>query len=553
MEWIHSLFIIPSAIQAIILIGLICSIGLSLGKIKIGGISLGIAFVFFTGIFIGHLGFSADEHMLAYCETFGLVLFVYTLGLQVGPNFFGAFRHEGMIQNICSLGVILFGTFIAVILSFITPISMTDMVGVLSGATTNTPALGAAQQALEHIGISSGSAALATAVTYPLGVIGVIFALAIMKKFFVHPADLEPHHNTEDNQTFVGEFQIANAMLDNKTISSIAQESHDKFIISRVWRGSEVIIPQANTILRLGDHILVVTNKDEVKALEMLFGQYLLKDWNREEVDWNHLDTKMESRIIVLTRTALNGKKLGNLCLRHTCSVNVSRITRGDIKLLATNNLRLQYGDRLTVVGEPKALDEAEQLLGNSVKTLEEPNIGAIFLGMILGLAIGTIPFTLPGMDSPIRLGIAGGGIIMGIIVGALGSRMRLISYTTRSASLMLRKLGLTLYLACIGLKAGCHFMDTVVRPEGLMWIGTGFLITLIPILLIGYLTLRTHKFDYGTICGILCGAMANPMALTYANDTLQGDSASVSYATVYPLSMLLRVIIAQMLVMFFS
>ena len=283
-----------------------------------------------------------------------------------------------------------------------------------------------------------------------------------------------------------------------------------------------------------------------------MFGKKVETDWNKDKIDWNAIDADVESRTLVVTRTALNGKVLGQLQLRNTYSVNVSRITRGDIKLLATDDLRLQYGDRVTVVGKHEAVNNVEQFFGNSVKTLNEPNIGSIFLGLVLGLALGTIPINIPGMDTPIRLGVAGGPIIMGILVGALGPKLHFISYTTRSASLMLRKLGLSIYLACLGLDAGKGFFATVVRPEGAMWVALGLLITVLPVVILGLVALKTKRYDFGTICGILCGSMANPMALSYANDTLKGDMASVSYASVYPLGMFVRVVIAQMLIMIF-
>lgn len=552
MDWLSSLITIQSAVQAVAIVSLICACGLALGKLKAFGISLGIAFVFFFGIFLGSAGIEIDHRMLMFCEDFGLVLFVYTLGLHVGPNFFGSFRHEGMSLNLWSLAVILLGTLMAVAMTLFTGIGMPDMIGVLCGATTNTPALGAAQSALQHMGIGGGRAALATAVTYPLGVLGVILAMLFIRKCFVKPADLEVRQDADADRTFIGQYLIVNPALEGKTIAEIAHDARAKFIISRLWRAGEVILPIADTVLHINDSVLVVTNKDEEGTMMMLFGKEMDKDWNKEQIDWNHIDSNVESRVIVLTKTALNGKKLGSLRLRDTYGVNVSRVIRGDIKLLATDDLVLQYGDRLTLVGKPDAIDNAENFLGNSVKTLNEPNIGSILLGMVFGLAIGTIPIELPGMDSPIRLGIAGGPIIMGIVVGALGPRLHFISYTTRSASLMLRKLGLALYLACLGLDAGKGFLDTVIRPEGLLWVGVGFVLTVVPVAIIGFIALRTKKFDFGTICGILCGSMANPMALGYANDNIKGDTASISYATVYPLGMFVRVIIAQVLVMFF-
>jgi putative transport protein len=552
MDWLNGLLFTPSSIQTIVVLSMICALGLALGKLKIMGVSLGVAFVFFIGILAGHLGLRIDESVLSYAETFGLVVFIYMLGLSVGPNFFGSLRHEGLPLNLWSLAVILLGTLMAVVMVPLTGVDLPDMVGILCGATTNTPALGAAQQALQQLGHPAGSLALGTAVTYPLGVIGVIIVMVIMRKFLVKDDDLKLRNAENEDKTYIGQFEIVNPALDGKQISQIAESTHDKFIISRVWRGEHVIVPFANTILKIGDNVLVVTNNDEEGAMEILFGKEVEKDWNKDKIDWNHIDSKVASRDIVLTRKVLNGKHLGELQLRNTYGVNVSRVLRGDMKLLATDDLRLQYGDRLIVVGPPKTLDNVEKFIGNAVQTLNEPNVGSIFLGIILGLALGSIPLFIPGMSAPVRLGIAGGPIIMGIIVGSLGSKIHIISYTTRSASLMLRKLGLSLYLACLGLDAGKDFFATLIRPEGLMWIGLGLLLTIIPILIIGIIVLKTKKFDFGTICGILCGSMANPMALGYANDTLKGDTPSISYASVYPLGMFVRVIIAQILIMFF-
>lgn len=551
MEWINELFNTHSALQTLVLLSLIIAVGLALGRIRIKGISLGVAFVFFVGILAGHFNLSADHGMLDFAETFGLSLFVYTLGLYVGPNFFGLMRHEGIASNLWGLGVIAIGTLMALGLCAVLPVSLPDMVGILCGATTNTPALGAAQQALETAGKPSGGAALGCAVTYPLGVVGVIVAMILIRKFFVKPADLKPRISMEEDKTYVAQFVVINPALDGKTLAQVSQKSHIKFIVSRIWRDGEVIMPLASTQLRINDNVLVVTMADEIQSLEILFGKKIETDWNKKKIDWNAIDAHVESRVIVVSRRVLNGKHLGQLHLRATYGVNVSRIQRGDIKLLATDDIRLQYGDRLTVVGAPEDINHVEGFLGNAAQILNEPNLAAIFLGILLGLAIGTIPISLPGMSAPVKLGMAGGPIVVGILVGSLGSRAHFISYTTPSASLMLRKLGLSLYLACLGIEAGYQFFDTVVRPEGLMWVGIGFALTVVPVLVIGVAALLTHKYDFGTICGILCGSMANPMALSYANDTLKGDSASISYTSVYPLGMFVRVVIAQVLIMF--
>lgn len=551
MEWIESIFTIHSAVQTLIVLSLIVALGLPLGKLHIRGISLGVAFVFFIGIVAGSLHFSADPAMLNFAETFGLSLFVYALGLHVGPNFIGMMRHEGISLNLWSMAVIVLGTAMALSLCLVLPICVPDMVGILCGATTNTPALGAAQQALANAHLPHNGAALGCAVTYPLGVVGVIFAMILLRKFLVTPADLVPHRNDDEDQTFIGQFVVINPAISCKTIADISQMTHRQFIISRIWRGEQVIVPIASTELKIGDNVLVVTKRDEVPAMDILFGKRVVKDWNREQIDWNAIDSSVESRDIVITRTKLNGKTLGSLHMRQSYGVNVSRVMRGDIKFLATDTLHLRYGDRVTVVGTHENIDHAEAFLGNAVQVLNEPNLGSIFFGLLLGLAVGMIPISIPGMSTPVKLGIAGGPIIMGIIIGAIGPRMHLISYTTRSASLMLRKLGLSLYLACLGLTAGKDFLATVIRPEGLLWVGVGLVLTIIPLVIIGAIALKTKKFDFGTICGLLCGAMANPMALSYANETIKGERAAVAYTSVYPLGMFLRVIIAQVIIMF--
>ena len=551
MDWLNNLFNIHSSIQTIVVVSLIIAGGLAFGKIKIMGVSLGISFVFFVGILAGHMGFSVDSVVLDYVETFGLSMFVYCLGLHVGPNFFGSLRHEGMQQNVWSLIIIIIGTLFSLLLIPLTGINLPNMVGILCGATTNTPALGAATQALEHVGLPSGTVALATAVTYPLGVLGVIIAMVVLRKCCVKPEHLTPQSNDNHDHTYIAQFEVVNPAVGHKRIADISHMTHLKFIISRIWRNSQVILPTGDTVLEPNDSLLVVTNREDEPAMEMLFGRRVNKDWNKDAIDWNHIDTQLESRILVLTRGELNGKRLGDLHLRNSYNVNVSRVIRGDLKLLATHDLRLQYGDRITVVGQHEDINHVESYFGNSIRVLNEPNIGSIFIGIIVGLAIGIIPIQLPGMESSVRLGIAGGPIIMGIIVGALGPKLKLNSYTTVSASLMLRKLGLSLYLACLGLDAGKHFFSTVVQPQGLIWVGVGFLVTVVPLLIVGLIALRLRKFDFGTLCGILCGSMANPMALGYANDTFQGDSPSISYASVYPLGMFLRVIIAQVLIMF--
>ena len=551
MEWLYSLFIEHSALQAVVVLSLISAIGLGLGKIHVCGISLGVTFVFFAGILAGHFGLSIDPQMLNYAESFGLIIFVYALGLQVGPGFFSSFRKGGVTLNMLAIAVVILGTFLAVVCSYTTGVSLPNMVGILCGATTNTPALGAAQQTLKQMGLESSTPALGCAVAYPLGVIGVILAVLLIRKLLVRREDLEVQEKDDANKTYIAAFQVHNPAIFNKSIKDIAHMSYPKFVISRLWRDGNVSIPTSEKIIREGDRLLVVTSEKDALALTVLFGEQENTDWNKEDIDWNAIDSQLISQRIVVTRPELNGKKLGALRLRNHYGINISRVYRSGVQLLATPELTLQLGDRLTVVGEAAAIQNVEKVLGNAIKSLKEPNLVAVFVGIILGLALGAVPFSIPGISTPVRLGLAGGPIIVGILIGTFGPRLHMITYTTRSANLMLRALGLSLYLACLGLDAGAHFFDTVFRPEGLLWIGLGFGLTLVPTVLVGFFAFKIMKIDFGSVSGMLCGSMANPMALNYANDTIPGDNPSVAYATVYPLSMFLRVIIAQVLLMF--
>ena len=546
------MFVEHSALQAVVVLSLISALGLCLGKVRCFGISLGVTFVFFLGILAGHLGLSIDSKMLSYAESFGLVIFVYALGLQVGPGFFSSFRQGGLQLNVLAVWVVLIGTVFTIMGSYAFGISLPDMVGIMCGATTNTPALGAAQQTLKEMGMDASGPALGCAVTYPLGVIGVILAILLVRKLFVRPADLEIKERENDNKTYIGAFQVHNPAIFNKSIREIAELTHTKFVISRLWRDGKVTIPTSDRVVREGDRLLVITGENDAPSLTVLFGEQEHTDWNKEDIDWDAIDSKLVSQRILVTRPELNGKKLGSLHLRNLYGINITRVYRSGVQLLATAELTLQLGDRLTIVGEAAAVHNVEKVLGNAIKSLKEPNLLSVFVGIVLGLALGAIPISIPGISTPVKLGLAGGPIIVGILIGTFGPRFHMVTYITRSANLMLRALGLALYLACLGLDAGAHFFETVFRPEGLLWIGVGFGLTLVPVLIMGILSFKWLKLDFGSTTGMLCGSMANPMALTYANDTIPGDSPSVAYATVYPLCMFLRVIIAQILLMFF-
>lgn len=552
MQWLTDLFFSHTALQAVIIISIIIAIGLALGKIRVWGISLGVTFVFFAGILAGHIGLSIDPTILHYTENLGLVLFVYELGLKVGPGFFSSFRKGGLELNMLGLGVMIIGTVMAILCTLLLGVPIGDATGLLCGATTNTPALGAAQQALEQVGLSANGAALSCAVTYPLGVVGVILAIILMRKMFIRPdTPLSSPHDDSDT-TFIAEFRVCNPAIYDMTVRQISALAGTKFVISRLWRDDTVSLPESDTVIQKDDRLLVITTPENNERLKVLFGHQEERDWNKKDIDWNSIDNQLVSRRIIVSRPSINGKKLGSLHLRKQYHINISRISRSGLYLLATPELVLQLGDILTVVGSAADIEKVEQTLGNIEIKLKDPNLGAIFLGIVLGLVLGSIPIMVPGISTPIKLGLAGGPIIIGILIGRFGPQFRLVTYTTRSANLMLRGIGLSLYLACLGLEAGSHFIDTIMRPEGLLWILLGFLITIVPVIIMGFVALKICHIDFGLTCGMLCGSMANPMALNYANDIVPGDYATVSYATVYPLSMFCRVIIAQLIILAF-
>ncbi|WP_293672233.1 putative transporter [uncultured Parabacteroides sp.] len=556
MDWLHEAFLEPTMIQAVIMISLVSAVGLYLGRIKIFGISLGITFVFFAGILAGHLGVVVNKDMLYFAQSFGLILFVYALGLQVGPGFFSSLKKGGVAMNMMGLGVILLGLIMTVGLHWTTGVSLSNMVGLLCGAVTNTPALGAAQQALLQIdpGNTKGvtDMALACAVAYPLGVVGVILAIVILKAMF---ADKEQKNQKEqrDTTTYVAEFQVSNPAIYEKSIKDIMKLTDKHFVISRIWRNGKVSIPTSDTLLHEHDHLLIISVKSDVENIKVLFGEQENVDWNKADIDWNAIDSQLISRRIAVTRNRVNGVKLGSLRLRNLYGINITRVNRAGIDLLASPDLRLQIGDRLTIVGEANSVNTVGKILGDEIKRLKNPNLLAVFIGITLGMLLGALPITLPGMSTPVKLGIAGGPIIVGILMGSFGPRLHLTTYTTMSANLMLRQLGIIIYLAGLGIDSGAHFFETVFRTEGLLWVGLGFLLTIVPVLIVGFMASRFFKLDYAHNIGMLCGSMANPMALNYANTTVEGDEPSVSYATVYPLSMFIRVISAQLVLMLFT
>lgn len=549
-EAFGALWTSQTMVQTLMLICLVSGIGLYLGKLKISKFSLGSACVFFVGIFAAHFGAKVNTEMLHFAQNFGLILFVYALGVQVGPGFVASFRRKGLALNAWGLGLVLFSTLSVIVLYLMTDIGIERLMGILSGAVTNTPALGAAQQAVSQSSLSSdvtlvlSDMALATAITYPFGVIGVILVLEILRKLFPHKDVLvegdEPHH-------FVGEYYVRNPEIVGKTVAQIHEMYHVDFVISRLWRKGKVSQPSSDTTLNMEDHLIVVSDEADAPGITALFGG---RATETEQVDWeSDTDLRLVSRRLLVTKSEFNGVKLASLRLRNRYGINVTRINRAEIDLVPTPTLRLQIGDRLTVVGRSEDIDRLAKRIGDQLKPLDTPYLISIFLGIFLGCALGSIPIALPGLSNGIKLGIAGGPIIVGILMGAYGARLRLNTYITQSANLMVRSMGIVIYLACLGISSGADFFTTLTSGPGLKWLAWGGVLTVIPTFIIGLLALRYTSYSYGAVGGFLCGTMANPIALDYLNNQAKDDVPTVSYASVYPMAMFMRVIIAQLVV----
>jgi AspT/YidE/YbjL antiporter-like protein len=553
MNWFNELFTQHTFIQAVMIMSIICAAGLALGKIKIKGISLGVTFVFFAGIIAGHFGVKIDPSMQELAMNFGLILYIYALGVQVGPGFFSSFKQGGIKLNLLSIGLLLIGSLMAALVHWTTDTSAGDTVGLLAGAVTNTPMLGAGQQALMQIDPSNQQAAndmaMACAVAYPFGLIGMIISVLILKKIFA-PKEFKKSETKSSDNTYVAEYQISNPAIFGKTIMEIRQNADCQFVISRVWKNETLIIPTSETVLEENEHVLVTSAKKDVGRIKTLFGQKENIDWNKKDIDWNAIDSQLVSKKVLVTKSRLNGVKLGDLRLRNSYGINITRVNRAGIDLLPNRNLRLQLGDKLIVVGDARAVERVSAILGNEAKTLKNPNLLSIFIGIVLGLILGSIPIAIPGMSMPIKLGIAGGPMIVGILMGAFGPRFHIPTYTTRSANLMLRQLGLTIYLAGLGLSAGAGFFDTVFTAEGLKWVLISIMLAVVPVLVMGFIAAKIFKTSYADNAGMLCGGMANPFALDFAGTGSDGDDPAVAYATVYPANIFLRVISAQLIIL---
>ncbi len=555
MNWLINIFTEQTFIQAILIISLICAIGLGLGNIKVRGISLGVIFVFFTGILAGHFGLKVNEDMLTIIQNFGLILFIYALGVQVGPGFFSSIKKGGLKFNMLALLLLVTGSAMAIIIHLCSGISIGNTMGLLCGAVTNTPMLGAAQQALLQINPDdlegANNMAMACAVGYPFGLIGMILCV-ILLRVTLGRKQKKRQDGSSDN-TFITEYNVSNPAIFGKTIKEIRQTADCHFVISRIWKDEKVIIPTSETIIEENEHLLVVSGKNDVDRVKILFGHKENFDWNKKGIDWNSIDNQLVSKKVLVTKPELNGVKLGDLKLRNSYGINITRVNRAGIDLLPNRSLRLQLGDKLTVVGESRAIENVGNILGNQAKELGNPNLFAIFVGIVLGLVLGSIPIVFPGMGMPVMLGIAGGPMITGLLMGAFGPRLHLSIYMSRSANLMLRQLGLTIYLAGLGLSAGAGFFETVFSAEGLKWVLISFSLATVPVLMVGLAAAKLFKTDYADNVGMLCGSMANPFALDFADPKGEGEDPAVAYATVYPAGIFLRVISAQIIMLLFT
>ena len=552
MNWFIEIFTEHTFVQAILILSLICAVGLALGQIKIKGVSLGVTFVFFAGIIAGHFGLTVNPDMLTMIQNFGLIIFIYALGVQVGPGFFSSFKQGGVKFNMLSLLLMIIGTTMALVIHWTSDISLGDTIGLLSGAVTNTPMLGAAQQALlqndpENIQ-GANNMAMACAVGYPFGLIGMILCVIFLRATLGKKSGKQ--QDTSSDNTFIAEYHVSNPAIYGKTIMDIRKNAECQFVISRIWKDEKVIIPTSETIIEENEHLLVISSKNDVERVKTLFGHKENVDWNKKGIDWNAIDSQLVSQKVLVTKPELNGVKLGTLKLRNSYGINITRVNRAGINLLPSRSLRLQLGDRLTIVGESRSIENVSTILGNQAKELSNPNLFTIFVGIVLGLLLGSIPFAVPGMSMPVKLGIAGGPIITGLLMGAFGPRMHLSIYMSRSANLMLRQLGLTIYLAGLGLSAGAGFFDTVFSAEGLIWVLASFSLAVVPVLITAFVAAKIFKTEYADNVGMLCGSMANPFALDFANPSGEGDDPAVAYATVYPASIFLRVISAQIIML---
>lgn len=560
MDWLINLFTTTDSVAHIVLLyAVVIAIGVYLGKIKVGGISIGVTFVLFAGIAAGHIGFTAPANILSFLQEFGLILFVFMIGLQVGPGFFESFRKGGITLNLLSTVMVLLNVgvmFACYYIFFDTsdPKNLPMMVGTLYGAVTNTPGLGAANETLYSI-FSKGEVpqiASGYACAYPLGVLGIIGATIAIKYIFGIKLDKKEEEELtkeeEENDSVKPHFmdiEVTNSYLEGKTLAQVHNFLNRDFVCSRILHEGHVSIPNGSTVFHIGDKLFVVCAENDAEAIIAFIGPVI-------NIDWKKQDEPMVSKRILVTRSAINGKTLGQMHFSSAYGVNVTRVTRQGMDLFASPSLSLQVGDRIMVVGPEDAVNRVAAVMGNSIKRLDAPNIATIFVGIFIGILFGSIPIALPGIPVPIKLGIAGGPLIIAILIGRYGYKVHLVTYTTTSANMMLREIGLMMFLASVGIKAGDGFLETVIQGDGLKYVYTGFFITIIPIFIIGIIARKKYKFNYFTIMGMIAGTYTDPPALAYANSICSKEAPAVGYSTVYPLSMFLRIFTAQIIVLFF-
>ena len=555
MNWLQDLLTNPNSIAHIVaLYAFVIAAGVLLGKIKFFGISLGVTFVLFVGILAGHFGFTGNPAILSFVQDFGLILFVFCIGLQVGPSFFSSFKRGGITLNLLAVGIVFLNIAVALILYFALQgrVDIPMMVGILCGAVTNTPGLGAANEALQQLHYQGPEIAMGYACAYPLGVMGIILSMIIIRyicRVDVQRDSDEIQKEEEANphmKPYTISLKVQNEALSGKTLSQVQNFLARDFVCTRIIQDGHMITPNANTVLRLGDRMFLVCAEDDSEAIMAFIGPKIEQDWDAT----NQQDKPMVSRRILVTQPNINGKTLGELHFSSMYGVNVTRVNRSGMDLFAARQLRLQVGDRVMVVGPQDAIERVDNLLGNQLRRLDHPNIVTIFVGILCGILFGSLPIAIPGMPTPVKLGLAGGPLIISILIGRFGHKVKLVTYTTMSANLMLREVGLVLFLASVGVKAGENFVQMVVEGDGVLYVGLGFLITFIPLIITGIIARWHHRVNYFTLMGLIAGSNTDPPALAYANQIAGNDAPAVGYSTVYPLTMFLRILTAQLLVL---
>ena len=552
MEWLHTLFFGSGIAHAVLTFALVITIGILLGKVKIGGISLGITWILFVGIVLSHFGMTVDGEVRHFVQEFGLILFVFSIGLQVGPGFFASFKHGGMTLVMCAVAIVLLGVATAYVVHLATGTPIPTMVGILSGAVTNTPGLGAAQQAYtDALGIEDPTIALGYAVAYPLGVVGIIFTMifiryALRVKFEKEDeglAALSRAHKLADKVSV----EFTNKTLDGRTVAYVRDLINRQFVISRILRPDGTIsMADAESVIHIGDRLWLISQAEDIEAIVAFFGRRV--EMTDEQWGNNTPNAELVSRRILITKSSLNGKKFSDLRLRTKYGITITRVNRAGVDLIPYQGLELQVGDRVMVVGPAKAVAQVADVLGNSLKKLNQPNLVTIFVGIALGVLLGSIP--LLNVPQPVKLGLAGGPLIVAILIGRFGTHFHLVTYTTMSANLMLREIGIALFLAAVGIGAGDGFIDAIV-DGGYRWIGYGVAITVLPLIIVALVARLWLKMNYYTLMGLIAGSTTDPPALAYANATAGNDMPAVGYSTVYPVVMFLRVRTAQIFILF--